>query len=108
MLFDTLVEYLTKLFFAYEEVYLVFHEVFFFGSVNIAEVLRYGLVEYYSADSCVNENGSFLAVPFTLTANFYFSVKAYSFGLISHDSFVCITEYLAFTEFAVLVESKVI
>ena len=108
MLLNALVNDLSQLLLPYEEVYLVFHEVFGLASVHITQILTNGSVKDDASYGGVDEHTALFAVPLTLTAHLYLCMEAYDLCFIGHDSLVRISEYLAFAGFTVLVEGQVI
>ena len=97
-----------QLFLADNEIYLIFNEVFFLGSVNVTEILRDRSVEYDPSDGGINKTGDPLSVEYALAAYFYLCMKSDNTGLISHDDLIGIAEDLALAHFAVLVKRQIV
>jgi hypothetical protein len=104
---DTSVDDLTELLGAAYEVDLEVEILVGISSVNIAEVLRDGLVENEKTHCTVYDLGLHYAVLFLVNSNLDRSMEADNTVTVSHHSFIKVTEYLTFTGLALAVESEV-
>ena len=78
------------------------------GSVNITQVLGNVLVEDKTADGAVDYLGYLSVADILGDTNLDSSVKCHYALLISHESLVNVTEYLAFALFSLFLHGKVV
>ena len=107
VVFDTAVNDLAELLGAALEGYFKVKELVGIASVNIAQILRNGLVEDKQTHSCVNYLGLGLSVALLEHAHLNRSVETDDSVLISHHSFVKVTEHLALAGLACAVQRQV-
>ena len=104
----TLIKDFSKLLFANKEVNLKLEVIFRVSSINKAQILWNRSIEDDSANSCIYKTCLHNAIDFESSSNFNFSVKADNLCIISHNSFVAVTEDFALAWFAVLIECKIV
>ncbi len=104
----TSVDDIAQLLLLYEEVYFQVELLLGACSVNIAQILGDNGVEDKSSHSSVDNLGYCLVTDLTCDPYLDSCVESNIVVIISHDSLVDISEHLALTGFACLLESQVV
>ena len=109
VLVDAAVDYLTELFFARKEIYLVFKAVFGLCSVNKTYILRDYLVKDNSARGSLH-NAAFgsTVLVYKGTAHLYACMQRDNMVVVSQKCLVFVKEYLAFALFAFFFKCQIV
>ena len=108
VLFNALIDYLTETLLIDKEFNLKIECVFGIASVDKAEILRNGIIEYDFTESCGNKLSNLFTVYLFGHTNFNLGMKTDVALVVSHGSLINAEERFAFARLAVFFHSEVV